>query len=109
MGPNKNGPFDLDNLSLGRKSAWEYEDLNPITRIGIERRGLKRKRNPNGLTGIRSVKRRLSDGGSFVPRSARRLFLILLLVTLLEGDLHLYSYLEKCVEVMLIIYELALG
>jgi len=70
----KNGPFDLDNLSLGRKSAWEYEDLNPITRIGIERRGLKRKRNPNGLTGIRSVKRRLSDGDSFVPRSARRLF-----------------------------------
>lgn len=74
----ENGPFDLDNLSSKRARttpAWEYEDLNPITRIGLERRGLKRKANTGGLTGIRSVKRKIeNNGGASVPRSARRLF-----------------------------------
>lgn len=75
----KNGPFDLDNLSNKRaraSPAWEYEDLNSATRVGLERRGLKRKAFSGGVTGIRSVKRKIvnNNGGASVPRTARKLF-----------------------------------
>lgn len=77
------GPFDTKHLKSTGPS-WNYEDLKGVCRSDMESRYAsssitgKRPRHHTGMTGERSVKRRITPPGHFSgkrPLSAKRLFM----------------------------------